>query len=76
MKFDIIRVSNYGADKQPCEEAKKYKGLRGYDDEYEVEVKTLEELLALIDREGQIIVEPYGDDEHPYQIEIYDDYRE
>lgn len=44
----------------------------------EIEINTLEELLALMKEEDEpIIIFNDGDNDHPdYEIEVYDDYRE
>lgn len=77
MKFVIYRTSEIVP---PCEEAKKetMKLLVDGDEEeiYTIEVNTLEELLNICKKYGDVIVnENYWDTKFPY-IEIYDYYRE
>lgn len=77
MKFRIRRTSSYCANEQPCEGAELVKE----DDEkkiWHIEINSLEELLALSDREREQLIVWNGGEfsgEMP-QIEIYDDYRE
>lgn len=64
MEFLIERTSGYfNSTKQPTEGAYK-RGKKWY-----IKINSLEELIKLSEKEGQIIIE--GD-----YLEIYDDYRE
>jgi hypothetical protein len=68
MKFEISRTSwamaSNSARKLPPSNASFLEG-----DEYFIEISSVEELLALIDEVGEIIIDPVS-------IEIYDGYRE
>lgn len=65
MQFKIRRTSEYSGG-SPCIEAVKIA-----EEEYEVEINTLEQLLDFSKRHGDLVFK--GD---PPSIEIYDDYRE
>ena len=57
MKFNIVRTSNY--DAKPTEDSV-YVGTYGYFGYkmYTIEIRTLEELMKLIEKEGQIVISP------------------
>ncbi len=64
MKFDISRVSHCTSrDKKPCEGAVKE------GDSWVINIETLDELMAFIEREGDIVLDTIS-------ITIYDDYME
>lgn len=51
--------------------------MRDFDDEgWFIDIKTLDELMAFIDKYGSVVIEPYFDNYSIMVIEIYDDYRE
>ena len=62
MEFAIGRVSN------KCDIYNEKKAT--------ININTLEELLYLIEQEGEIIIGPDYVDENKYRITIYDDYIE
>ena len=69
MIYTIHRTSDIFKEYRPCEKAELQSiDERGYS-RYTIEINSLEELQALINEVGQIII----DDD---TIEIYDDYRE
>lgn len=71
MKFKVVRSSDFGMGScvAPCEEAV-YTGKDEWGvPTYEVEVNTLEELMALVEKYGSFIVSRN-------ELEIYDSYRE
>ena len=71
MKFRITRTS-VCYDVKPCEKA--VKGKIGENErDWLIEINTLEELIELVEKEGQIIVSK--DNSQP-EIEIYDGDRE
>jgi hypothetical protein len=45
-------------------------------EDWTIEINSLEELIELKDKEGKLIVKGTEYKEIPYEIEIYDDYRE
>lgn len=63
MEFLIRRTSSYLNSRQPVE------GAYQKDEEWYIKINSLEELIKLSEKEGQIIIE------EDY-LEIYDDYRE
>ena len=77
MKFKIKRASDYSCKKSPCECAIRvkhelvYKDAERecYDDEYEIEVTSLEDLIRLTKIHGDIII-------NGESLIIYDDYLE
>ena len=74
MKFEIKRTSldpYIHEDVPPCEEA-----IRESDYEWSIEVGSLEELVSLCSKYGDLIIERYSRAGEVYTIEIYDDYRE
>lgn len=78
MKFAIERTSDYNGERRPCEEAILVREGSAYVDPlYHIEIDSLEALVALMKREGEIIIKEggYNGDGLPV-IEIYDTYRE
>lgn len=79
MRFRIIRASN--DTKKPCKEA--YKGTREIyfkdnfitDDCWYIDINSLEELLKLIKKYGDLIIQE-DDNNKNFLIMIYDDYIE
>ena len=69
MKFDITKVSGDREDK-PTEKATKTGNKNSWDAYWEIEVTTLEELIALSKKEGDRLI--VGEK----TIIIYDDYLE
>lgn len=67
MKFYIRRTSG---DEPPCPEA-----FGDEENGYHIEVKTLRELMSLVEKNGEIVLSAQGINNEP-EIEIYDDYRE
>jgi len=88
MKFLIERTSDFDGEKPPmkgCQTVTKYAPYRypsiaRIDGVYSFEANSLEELLAIVDREGEIIIKRchggHKPSEFKHCIEIYDDYRE
>lgn len=80
MRFRIIRASN--DIKKPCKEA--YKGTREIefrgnviiDDCWYIDINSLEELLKLIKKYGDLIIQKEDDNNKNFLIMIYDDYIE
>ena len=78
MTFEIERTSDWNASKKPCEGA-----ILAHEEtetdyaRYHIEIGSLEDLVALMKREGEIIIREggYKEDGLPV-IEIYDTYRE
>jgi hypothetical protein len=71
MIFRISRVSNWGENKQPCEEAVKVDSNVRKDGHWEVEIKSLKHLVDFMEKYGQLIV---GIDiGRNVCIDIYDD---
>ena len=77
MKFQIERTSDWIGEKLPCEGAVLMKeGTSTTDPVYTIDIESVEDLVELMKREGEIIIkESYEDGELPV-IEIYDTYRE
>ena len=78
MKFLIGKASDWHGDNKPCSKAIKI-GKNKYDNNvWEVELNTLDDILALMNEcdKDLVIGESYYDDEHKYEITIYDDYME
>ena len=74
MKFEIKRTSldpYIHGDVPPCEEA-----IRESDYVWSIEVGSLEELVSLCSKYGDLIIERYSRTGEVDTIEIYDDYRE
>ena len=79
MKFLISRTSDtYGVSEKPCEGAVprtmglKDKDVVPYTAKWEIDIRTLRDLLDLVKKVGDIIV---SNGDYP-NIEIYDSYRE
>lgn len=71
MKFQIFKTSSFNEEKCPCKNSIKE------NEDFFVNINTLEQLLELIDEvETSIIISKGGYDENEYTIEIYDDWRE
>ena len=78
MTFAIERTSDWTGERKPCEEAVLVKeGSARSDPVYHIEIGSLEALVELMKREGEIIIKEggYNNDGLPV-IEIYDTYRE
>ena len=78
MTFEIERTSDWDASKTPCEGAVLAHEETATDyARYHIEIESLEDLVALMKREGEIIIREggYKEDGLPV-IEIYDTYRE
>jgi hypothetical protein len=73
MKFYIERTSDYGAKPTADAVYVETDGDFGYK-MYTIEIRTLEELMKLIEKEGQIVISPNS--KGLPTIEIYDDWRE
>lgn len=74
MKFDIYRTSSCLGSEKPCEGAVKDEARsNNYFTTYTIEINSLEELIALKEEVGDIII---ADNDDNQVIEIYDDYRE
>ena len=79
MKFNIERTSDAFGDTKPIPyavcESEGYNEFNGlYERIYTIEINTLEELMKLIEKEGQIVISPNS--KGLPTIEIYDDWRE
>ena len=77
MRFRVTRASSYRmSEEAPCE------GAERVDGEWWSEVKDLDALMALMNREGDLIVRNHSSRmgeklfEAPDEIVIYDDYME
>lgn len=82
MKFKITRASSFNINEiQPCEEAHKekfsinYVNSKVFCEGWFIEIETIEELLKLKEKYGDLIIQDYGTIEIP-TIVIYDDYVE
>ena len=77
MRFQIERTSDWIGEKLPCEGAVLMrKGTSIVDPVYIIDIASLEDLVKLTEKEGEIIIkEDYKGVELPV-IEIYDTYRE
>lgn len=77
MRFQIERTSDWIGEKSPCEGAVLMrKGTSIVDPVYIIDIASLEDLVKLMEKEGEIIIkEGYKGVELPV-IEIYDTYRE
>ncbi len=77
MRFQIERTSDWIGEKPPCEGAVLMrKGTSIVDPVYIIDIASLEDLVKLMEKEGEIIIkEGYKGVELPV-IEIYDTYRE
>lgn len=82
MKFIVLRTSTFPYEVQPCEDCKleevQYTVCRmtKVQPEYTVDLNSLDELMAFIDKYGNRVVIEFDDRCNMYIIEIYDDYRE
>lgn len=78
MKFEIYRTSDCCREKVPCEGARLVRaGSMTNSAVYEIEINTLEDLLKLIDKVGEVIIRDLSlENGHTHEIEIYDGYRE
>lgn len=82
MRFIITRTSRYiYSEENPCDGATKEKIFTDWKEPVEVtawfkEINTLEELLAFIKKNGQIVIGKSYQNKKYLEIEIYDDYRE
>ena len=79
MKFEIYRTSDRCRENPPCEDAKLVRaGSVVQDAVYEIEIDTLEQLLELVNKEGDVIIMNSDKSKtgYEYEIEIYDGYRE
>lgn len=75
MKFQVERTSDWIGEKLPCEGAVLMrKGTSIVDPVYIIDIASLEDLVKLMEKEGEIII-GYKGVELPV-IEIYDTYRE
>lgn len=76
MNFIIRRTSSY--TKKPCREAYKDTMRTGYGEReiYRINVNSLEQLIKLVEKYGDIIIGPHYMNKNEMNIEIYDDYRE
>lgn len=69
MKFNVIRTSDlFGSDGPPCDNAI-FAGKDEYETYWQVEINSLDELLAFINKNGEIVMRKDS-------LEIYDTYRE
>lgn len=84
-----LRVWSYYTFRSVSEANKRYPNLtfekiqgggvrsdRGYEPEWFIEVDTLDALLALESKYGQLVIERHWRNHEQLNIEIYDDYRE
>jgi len=84
MRFDIVRTSSdYYREEKPCDGAFVYKKKRvsKLDDQdclfWAVEVNSFEELMKIVDIEGQVVLSCACPETNELpRIEIYDNYRE
>lgn len=79
MKFEIERTSFWYKDKmkEPCEGAVLMKeGTSTTDPVYTIDIESVEDLVELMKREGEIIIKASYEDGGLPGIEIYDTYRE
>ena len=81
MKFYIRRTTGSYNNEPPCAKATLLNPDRGeWDDpEFGIEVNTIEELVELMKSSGHPIIleHTYNDEKYsPYELEIYDGYRE
>lgn len=67
MKYKVTRTSEWDDRVQPCEGVVRVKV--GDSTEWQIEINTLEELTAFIEKNGKVVL---GNG----WMEIYDDYRE
>ena len=77
MKFQIERTSDWIGEKLPCEGAVLMrKGTSIVDPVYIIDIESVEDLVELMKREGEIIIKASYKDGGLPVIEIYDTYRE
>jgi len=78
MKFMIERTSDYSGGASPCNGASVFCFDEKWEEtKYTIDVNSLEELMALADKEGQLIISaPCPGNKDLPCIEIYDTYRE
>ena len=77
MKFQIERTSDWIGKKLPCEGAVLMKaGTSTTDPVYTIDIESVEDLVKLMEKEGEIIIKANYEDGEPPVIEIYDTYRE
>lgn len=77
MKFQIERTSDWIGEKLPCEGAVLMrKGTSIVDPVYIINIDSMEDLVKLMEKEGEIIVKGSYKDVGLPVIEIYDTYRE
>ena len=79
MKFQIERTSSWWSEdgKAPCEGAVLMKeGTSITDPVYTIDIESVEDLVELMKREGEIIIKKSYEDVGLPVIEIYDTYRE
>lgn len=79
MKFQIERTSSWWSEdgKAPCEGAVLMKeGTSTTDPVYTIDIESVEDLVELMKREGEIIIKKSYEDVGLPVIEIYDTYRE
>lgn len=79
MKFEIYRTSDWYGENPPCVGARLVRaGSMEHRAAYEIEIETLEDLLELVEREGDFIIGNSDKSKtgYEFEIEIYDGYRE
>lgn len=77
MKFQIERTSDWIGEKLPCEGAVLMKaGTSTTDPVYTIDIESVEDLVKLMEKEGEIIIKANYKDGGLPVIEIYDTYRE
>lgn len=78
MTFEIERTSDWTASKKPCEGAVlAHKETETDYARYHIEIASLEDLVAFVKKEGEIVIREGGYKEDGLLvIEIYDTYRE
>ncbi len=78
MRFQIRRTSLWIKNDKPCEEAVEVRKKLTWDGKestvWEIEISSLEEMLALVKKEGELILNE--DTEGTRYLEIYDSPRE
>ena len=85
MEFKISRTSMWN-DKKPCDNAYRkkiirvdergFKSFEDHDEIWVIEINTLEDLLDLKEKYGEIIVCTAYENPNINELEIYDDWRE
>jgi len=83
MRLHVSRTSNREDSVSPCKEAYRASYIcdgvyyADFDDEdWFVDVESLEELAAFIDQHGRVVVSPALAKPPALKVEIYDDHRE